>query len=617
MKPIFDTLLAMLICSGVLYACYAVLLDRRVPFGWCRRYLLAAALLSAVIPLLRIPVWPGPVLTAVPQIAVGAAEAAFEPIGDEPVRFGERLFWTLYGAGCAVVAAAALRQLRQVRRLRRGAETVRTAEYTLVRTPQPVEACSWFRTIFVGRDTPAEELAVIVQHELSHIRHRHSAERCCMEALKALLWWNPFVWLLAARLREAEEYEADRDVLGSGCKAEDYMQLMLKQLLGYRPDITNGLRHSLTKKRLLMMTTNHPHRYVLLRLAGAVPAILGLLCAFSFTTRAAVYLAPEGDEATPQTYTVTELPAADRRSAADTTHYYATIEYPAAPQESSAAPAIKSDDEPLLRAEVMPTYRGGDLNHFRQWAQEQVRYPKAAFEQRIQGRVVASFVIEKDGRVADVQVLASPDRSLSDETVRVLQSSERWEPGRNADNQPVRVKYTLPIDFRLDSAPQEPSAAPESATKQRLAPGSEDLYVRAEQMPRYRGGDLNTFRQWVQLQIRYPQEAREQQLQGRVTVSFVVEKDGSMTHMLMLASPDRSLSDEVVRVLQKAERWEPGRNADGQPVRVKYTLPVDFRLPARDQTGTPPTEAREAAETLSEESGVRIDPMVVVAFPKP
>ena len=64
------------------------------------------------------------------------------------------------------------------------------------------------------------------------------------------------------------------------------------------------------------------------------------------------------------------------------------------------------------------------------------------------GKVVLTFVIEKDGRLTNIQVLQTPDRSLSEEAIRVLQQSPKWSPGKQR-NQPVRVRYTLPVEFRI------------------------------------------------------------------------------------------------------------------------------------------------------------------------
>lgn len=108
------------------------------------------------------------------------------------------------------------------------------------------------------------------------------------------------------------------------------------------------------------------------------------------------------------------------------------------------------EEEIFVTAETMPSFMGGDLSVFRNWVQKQLNYPPIAQENGIQGKVIIQFVVEKDGRLTNVQVLSTPDRSLSEEAVRVLQLSPRWSPGKQR-NQPVRIKYTLPVDFRIQN----------------------------------------------------------------------------------------------------------------------------------------------------------------------
>ena len=117
-------------------------------------------------------------------------------------------------------------------------------------------------------------------------------------------------------------------------------------------------------------------------------------------------------------------------------------------QQVAVEEEVIEEEPPFLVAETMPSFQGGDLNAFRNWVQSKVRYPAIAQENGISGRVVLTFVIEKDGRLTNIQVLQTPDRSLSEEAVRVLQQSPKWSPGKQR-NQPVRVKYTLPVDFRI------------------------------------------------------------------------------------------------------------------------------------------------------------------------
>lgn len=105
-------------------------------------------------------------------------------------------------------------------------------------------------------------------------------------------------------------------------------------------------------------------------------------------------------------------------------------------------------DEPFIIVEDMPSFQGGDLQKFRNWVSSRIQYPEVAKAAQIGGRVVAEFVIEKDGSLTNIVILQQPDRSLGDEVIRLLKSSPKWKPGMQR-KQAVRVKYTMPIEFRL------------------------------------------------------------------------------------------------------------------------------------------------------------------------
>ena len=109
---------------------------------------------------------------------------------------------------------------------------------------------------------------------------------------------------------------------------------------------------------------------------------------------------------------------------------------------------VIEEEEIFVNAEEMPTFQGGDLSKFRNWVQQNVKYPQIALENGIQGNVVIKFVVEKDGKLSNIQVLQSPDKTLADAAVQVLQKSPKWKPGKQR-NQPVRVTYTLPVSFKI------------------------------------------------------------------------------------------------------------------------------------------------------------------------
>lgn len=788
MKELTTYLVESLVCGGVLYACYRLLLDRRVAFGWCRGWLLALPLLAAVIPLLRIPLYPGEVI----HLTAGPALPAWEPAATEtatvtmteaePLTAADIVLW-LYAAGVVVTLGASIAQLWHIRQLGRGASVTRTGRITLVRTRQQSASFSFFGRVYVWEQLPDRELEAVLLHEASHIRRRHSLERLAMELLKAALWWNPFVWLAARRLVEVEEYEADSDVLASGYAINRYVDTLFMQLFGYSPEIANGLRSSLTKKRLKMMTSQPPSRHARLRLAATLPFIIGLFCAFAFTSRAAVILPAETAEktaahastpaATAETHataaTPENIPAdAAGHAAENTLQQPAAAAQEAAPSEKScrvhltvalrnfsedgkqftmkraaagvivrvkdstlgtvtdekgvaeltvpqgcllevsnmgyetrlvevpreerfsqsvmldnsagdtdnearqpqqegkplvitfrdkdgvagtplymvdgveteidviptnigsvtfihAEDAVKrygeergrfgaleittltlqemareTEEPPFIVAETMPSFEGGDLLKFREWLQSEVRYPAEALKQRIEGRVVCSFVIERDGSVSNITALQSPDRLLTNEVRRVLANSPRWTPGMQK-GETVRVKYVVPVDFSLPKQSEAATGAGTPAVGQTDGPAAEEdaPVTLAETMPSFQGGDLTTFRQWLQTQVRYPAEALKEKAGGLVICSFVVERDGSVSNIRTLQSPDSPLNEEVERIIKaSSSHWQPGRDK-GKAVRVKLVLPVKFAIMGSKEPSQAKTPAPEGSvETL-------------------
>ena len=109
----------------------------------------------------------------------------------------------------------------------------------------------------------------------------------------------------------------------------------------------------------------------------------------------------------------------------------------------------------------------------------------------------------------------------------------------------------------------------------------EEIFVTVEEMPTFQGGGLPEFRNWVQSHVKYPQIALENGIQGNVVIQFVVGPDGKMTNFRVLQSPDKTLSDATIAVLEEANKlkkgWKPGKQR-GKAVKVSFTLPVKFAI---------------------------------------
>lgn len=102
------------------------------------------------------------------------------------------------------------------------------------------------------------------------------------------------------------------------------------------------------------------------------------------------------------------------------------------------------------------------------------------------------------------------------------------------------------------------------------------VYDVVEVMPQYPGGQIAMLK-YIMENIKYPEQAMKEGIQGRVTVSFIVEKDGRVSNVRLLRSVQSSLDKEAVRVVKSMPKWSPGKQK-GKPVRVRFNIPVMFKL---------------------------------------
>lgn len=131
----------------------------------------------------------------------------------------------------------------------------------------------------------------------------------------------------------------------------------------------------------------------------------------------------------------------DTQGAAQTETYVAPTEV-VEEEEEEAAQQI------FTVVEEMPEFPDGGMQGLLKYLAKSIKYPVIAQENGIQGRVVCSFVVNRDGSIVDIQVLRGVDPSLDKEAVRVLGTMPKWKPGKQR-GKPVRVKYTVPVMFRL------------------------------------------------------------------------------------------------------------------------------------------------------------------------
>ena len=289
-------ILEFLFCSGLFVALYRLLIEGRVAHHLARTYLVGGMLLSVVIPMLELPLYPAetvfyefPVMTIIDEQPLAVDAQAATPVTQiDWSQIFSMLALGVYVVVFALNVARFVYRLWIIRRLRRHSQLSVYEAYTLAESEQVKEPFSFWRTIFMNYVFCGREREQVIIHELSHVRHRHTAERLTLELLRCVFWFNPFVWLAANALVEVQGWEADSDVLNQGYDVYEYRQIIFRQLFGCNADITCGLNSQLTKKRFLMMTNFKRGKLSFIRLGVAIPMVGAMILAFGSVRAEAV-----------------------------------------------------------------------------------------------------------------------------------------------------------------------------------------------------------------------------------------------------------------------------------------------------------------------------------------
>ena len=274
---------------------------------------------------------------------------------------------------------------------------------------------SFFNQIVVGtRGLSDDELRCILAHESLHVSRYHTADIICARLLCCGAWFNPFAWLMLRELRAVQEFQADAASIGS-CGREGYLHLLYRQATGTGyGHITNNFLSINIKKRIVMMNKTKS-RFGAWKALAALPVAAVLLMAGC---------QPANGEAVEQE----EIP------------FEAT-------NVDESAPLDANTDEVFKVVEVDPEFPGGEEALYKYLA-ENIKYPEKAKNNKVEGRVYITFVIEKDGTVSDAKVLRSVNEELDAEALRVINAMPKWKPGTQR-GVPVRVQYNIPITFKL------------------------------------------------------------------------------------------------------------------------------------------------------------------------
>jgi TonB family protein len=236
------------------------------------------------------------------------------------------------------------------------------------------------------------------------------------------------------------------------------------------------------------------------------------------------------------------------------------------------ADTIPATNRLFVQTEKQPEFPGG-FSAFGHFLASNIRYPLVDKNNKVQGRVLVQFVVERDGSITDIKAIRGPSETLNNEAIRVMKLSPSWEPGYQ-NNKPVRVAYTVPINFTLNNS--KPMAPPFKTATTSSSNDDDKTFIAVEKEPEFPGG-VTAFGEFLGKNIKYPVEMRQKNIQGRVIITFIVEKDGSLSNIQAVKSPGYGSSEEAIRVMSLSPKWEPGYQ-NGKAVRVAYTVPINFSL---------------------------------------
>ena len=432
----YDLKVAVLL--AVFYMFYRLMLARETFHRVNRIILLLTAVASFVLPLCVITIHETVTMQRAAQVAVGSFQV--DMMDEEPATpLWQIVLPILFIIGMMVTLVHTLSSLFRIIRIIRHSERYPQTDGTTICVTGNASLApfSWMHYIVMNRSDYETSDAAILAHERGHIRLHHSWDLLLVDTLTALQWFNPAMWMLRSDLRAIHEYEADAAVLSQGINARQYQYLLITKAAGIGGySLANGISHSTLKNRINMMLHTKSDRSRLLKLLALLPIV-------------GIALAVNAEKVVDVRYEESQKGIAEKK-AETAAAFTTTLKYDTIPGETFTAVGtfepVQGDVFDVV--EEMPQYPGGPQALFK-FLGENVHYPAEAEKAGIQGRVIATFVVEKDGSISQPTIVKSVDPLLDAEAIRVISAMPNWKPGKQ-NGKVVRVKYTVPLSFNLD-----------------------------------------------------------------------------------------------------------------------------------------------------------------------
>ena len=542
---IYDLKVAVLI--AVFYFCYRLLMERETMHRLNRIVLLSSILLSLVLPLcvitlhktievapMRVVDHPELVITELGSVS--SEESTIQSLETNRMGFAEKLFqpsviFAIFTIGLLCRLLYIAKSYRQLRRMIKDSEQHSLEDgVTMAVVDLPVAPFSWMHTIVLSRIDYEECNPSILAHERGHIRLHHSWDIVFVEVLTALQWFNPVVWLLRRDLRTIHEYEADASVLSSGSDVSQYIQLLMRKAMGTKAcTLANGINNSTIKKRINMMLVNKSPRRNSLKLLALLPIVGVTLALNAETVTDVVY---KNDE--PQKQVPVKKGKKDTTIKTNANQGIQVIEVSEASDKEKTYETTVKETEPNVAVIILNTKKKGE-----------------------------EPLLIVDGKIATIEQVRALPR---DAVARVATMREKTAMKSYGEKAKYGALIITTVNHQ-EEIENEPLSQP-------------DVFDKVDEMPHFPDG-MAGLMQYLSTNVRYPKDAKESGTQGSVIVSFIVEKDGSISNAKVTKPTYSSLDEEALRVVSAMPKWVPGKQ-NGEAVRVKYAVPVSFRLKGED-----------------------------------
>ena len=540
----YDLKVAVLI--AVFYMFYRLMLARETFHRVNRIVLLLTALASYLLPLCVITMHRTVKMEGLPMVTLDDLQmdaVIAESVAETPL--WQILLSTLFIIGMVVTLSHTLMSMFRILMLiKRCEKHLQSDGITICVTENAqIAPFSWMHYIVMNRNDYEILDSAILAHERGHIRLHHSWDLLLVDTLTALQWFNPAMWMLRSDLRAIHEYEADGAVLSQGINARQYQYLLITKaggIGGY--SIANGINHSALKNRITMMTNKTSKNSRLMKLLALIPIVGITLALNARTVTDYVYDEPQK-----------QMPVKKGKA-------NATVKTGSGQDIQIIESVVTADENP----------QASDVEKF-------VMKGKV-FDGEDKSAIVGAVVTiqgSKKGSVTDKDGNFCLEVSVGDRIEVMYVGYDTYTIG-------VSKAYAKDRTYMI------------ALYKDGTSPNKE-IFDQAETMPEFPGG-VGKLMEYVAMNVRYPKEAEDKCLQGRVIATFIVEKDGSITSAKIVRSIDPALDAEALRVINGMPNWKPGTQK-GEPVRVKYTIPISFRLQGG---GDIPAENVKGANVMNE-----------------